>query len=196
LNIGLSVFDLMVKESLSDCKNLDYFVAIPSLTFGKANYYNGINVIKLDICNPGKEIEEYSEKFDFIIFSGVLEHLFCSDHIVLGNLHKLLSQDGLLFIAVPNACSFNNRVSLLMGRNIHWNKDDILGGTEFGGYGHIREYTKYELIDLVSPMFQIIKFFSINDYKIMKINFSHFNRLVPVSWAIDIGILVKKVGTK
>jgi len=49
LNIGLSVFDLMVKESLSDCKNLDYFVAIPSLTFGKANYYNGIHVIKLNI---------------------------------------------------------------------------------------------------------------------------------------------------
>ena len=36
LNIGLSVFDLIVKEKLSSFENLDYYVAIPSLNFGKA----------------------------------------------------------------------------------------------------------------------------------------------------------------
>ncbi|MGC8622156.1 MAG: class I SAM-dependent methyltransferase [Caldisphaera sp.] len=192
LNIGLSVFDLIVKEKLSSFENLDYYVAIPSLNFGKANDYDGINLIKLDICNFGQEILEYNEVFDLIIFSGVLEHLFCSDRIVFENLHKLLRKGGLMFLAVPNSTSFLNRLKLLIGRNVHWTKEDILGGTEFGGYGHIREYTKYELIDLVSPKFEIVKFLSINDYKVRGINFSYFNKLIPVSWAIDIGIILKK----
>lgn len=77
LNIGLSVFDLIVKESFQSIKNFEYYFAVPSLDFGKSSIYTGIKLIELDICNPKEMIEKYVVLFDFIIFSGVLEHLFC-----------------------------------------------------------------------------------------------------------------------
>lgn len=76
-----------------------------------------------------------------------------------------------MFLAVPNAASFINRLKLLLGKNIHWSKKDILGGTEFGGYGHIREYTKKEIEALVSSLFNVITFIPINDYIVKGINF-------------------------
>ncbi len=191
LNIGLSVFDLIVKESLYSTKDFDYSVAVPSLDFGKSIIYTGIKLIELDICKPGEMMEKYEGLFDFIIFSGVLEHLFCDDGMVLKNLQVLLKPKGRIFLAVPNAASFINRFRLALGKNIHWNKKDILGGTEFGGYGHIREYTKMEVADLVAPIFNIVKFIPINDYRIRGINFGRFNKLMPVSLSIDIGVLLE-----
>ena len=191
LNIGLSVLDLMVKERLLSTKDFDYSVAVPSLDFGKSTIYTGIKLIEFDICNPKKMMEKYEESFDFVIFSGVLEHLFCDDSKVLKHLQMLLKQDGRMFLAVPNAASFINRFKLTLGKNIHWSKKDIIGGTEFGGYGHIREYTKMEVAELVSPFFNIIRFIPINDYIIRRINFGRFNKLIPTSWSIDIGVLLE-----
>lgn len=192
LNIGLSVFDLMVKENLLSNKEFEYYVAVPSLNFGKSTVYDGIELLELDICNPSESMTKYMGTFDFIIFSGVLEHLFCDDNKVLHNLKILLKQNGVMFLAVPNATSFINRIKLLCGRNIHWKKQDILIGTEFGGYGHIREYTKLELSDLVSPIFDIIRFIPINDYRVKGVNFTYLNKLIPISWSIDIGVLLRK----
>lgn len=191
LNIGLSVFDLIVKESFQGSKDFDYSVAVPSLDFGKSINYKGIKLIELDICNPKGMIEKYKGLFDFIIFSGVMEHLFCDDSKVLENLHVLLKQNGRIFLAVPNAASFMNRLKLNLGKNIHWSKKDILGGTEFGGYGHIREYTKMEVAKLVAPIFNIIRYIPINDYLVKGINFGHFNKFIPTSWSIDIGVLLE-----
>ena len=191
LNIGLSVFDLIVKESLHGTKDFDYSVAVPSLDFGKSITYTGIKLIEIDICNPKENDKKYEGLFDFIIFSGVLEHLFCDDSKVLKHLQMLLKHNGRMFLAVPNAASFINRSKLTLGKNIHWSKKDILGGTEFGGYGHIREYTKIEVVELVAPLFNIIKFIPINDYIVKGINFGHFNKFIPTSWSIDIGVLLE-----
>lgn len=192
LNVGLSVFDLMVKEKLLSKKVFNYFVSVPSLSFGKSDIYEGIKLIELDICNPKEPVERYKEYFDFIVFSGVLEHLFCDDVKVLKNLQMLLRQNGSMFLTVPNAASFTNRVQLARGKNIHWSKHDIMIGTEFGGYGHIREYTKSELLDLLSPLFNIVEFVPINDYPLKGFNFGVFNKLIPTNFSIDIGVLVEK----
>ena len=191
LNIGLSVFDLIVKERLLSTKDFDYSVAVPSLDFGKSIIYTGIKLIELDICNSKETIKKYEGLFDFIIFSGVLEHLFCDDNKVLKNLQMLLKHHGRMLLAVPNAASFVNRYKLILGKNIHWSKENILGGTEFGGYGHIREYTKPEVSELVTPLFNIIRYIPINDYIAKGINFGHFNKLIPTSWSIDIGVLLE-----
>ena len=68
---------------------------------------------------------------------------------------------------------------------------EFLGGAEFGGYGHIREYTKIEVVELIAPLFNIIKFIPINDYILRGINFGRFNKLIPTSWSIDIGVLLE-----
>ncbi|MEM0135563.1 MAG: methyltransferase domain-containing protein [Thermoplasmatales archaeon] len=190
LNIGLSVFDLMILDSLNlGGKKIDYNVAVPNLKFGKANIYKNVKLISLDICHNVDEDSPFKGVFDFVIFSGVLEHLLCDDEAVLQVLHYILKKDGLLFLAVPNAASFVNRVKLLKGGNIHWTKSEILGGTEFGGYGHIREYTLKELKELGKEYLTPVKFYSINDYVIKGINLGHFNRIIPVSLSIDIGVL-------
>ena len=181
----------MVKEKLLVEKNFDYFVAVPSLNFGKSPIYKGIELLEFDICNPNQVTKNYESSFDFIIFSGVLEHLFCDDSKVLKILQILLKQNGRMFLVVPNAVSFINRVKLLLGKNIHWNKKDILGGTEYGGYGHIREYTKMEVAELVAPIFNIISFIPINDYYVRGVNFGRFNKLIPTTWSIDIGVLLE-----
>lgn len=185
------MFDLIVKESLLSIKDFDYFVAVPSLDFGKSTIYKGIELVELDVCNSKDLISSYVGSFDFIIFSGVLEHLLCDDSLVLKNLRMLLKPNGSVFFTVPNAANFINRVKLALGKNIHWSKTDIIGGTEFGGYGHIREYTKKELVELVTPIFDIIRFVPINDYCVRGVNFMYFNKLIPVSWSIDIGVLLR-----
>lgn len=103
----------------------------------------------------------------------------------------LLKRHGRMLLAVPNAASFVNRYKLILGKNIHWSKENILGGTEFGGYGHIREYTKPEVTELVMPLFNIIRYIPINDYIVKGINLGHFNKLITTSWSIDIGVLLE-----
>ena len=83
INIWVSEFDLITRESLPSTKDFAYSVAVPSLDFGKSIIYTGIILIKLDICNLKEMIKKYEGSFDFIIFSGVLEHLFCDDTKVL-----------------------------------------------------------------------------------------------------------------
>ena len=103
----------------------------------------------------------------------------------------LLKHNGRMFLAISNAASFVNRYKLTLGKNTPWSKKDILGGAEFGGYGHIREYTKIEVVELIAPLFNIIKFIPINDYIVKGINFGHFNKFIPTSWSIDNGVLLE-----
>jgi len=57
--------------------------------------------------------KEYENKFDFIVLSQVLEHIKL-DEFFLTNLIKLLKNDGIIVIAVPNFGSF---LSILQGKN-------------------------------------------------------------------------------
>lgn len=111
-----------------------------------------------------KEIpSETMEKFDLVIFTEVLEHIFASDKMVMANIFSMLVPGGTLCSSVPNIATFSNRIRLLMGRNVCWPKEDQIEGV-FGGHGHIREYTIKEAIDLMRD-FQIITVQGISGYR-------------------------------
>ena len=83
------------------------------------------------------------KKFNLIVFSEVIEHLFTAPELVLHLLKSILSDDGLIVCLTPNAAALHKRLSLLKGNNPY---EKI----RFDNYnpGHFREYTKDEMINI------------------------------------------------
>lgn len=73
-------------------------------------------VIHEDLLNAEK-IEENigNTRFEYIVFSNVLEHLY-DPYLVLKKYLKFLAQDGLVLISVPNVAVWTNRIKLLLGK--------------------------------------------------------------------------------
>lgn len=94
-----------------------------------------------DAQYPGKCSE--TEEHDLIIMAEVIEHLYTSPVLVLKCVARFLENGGYLIIQTPNACSFNKRVKMLMGKNPF--EQIRLSNTN---PGHFREYTIEELIDI------------------------------------------------
>lgn len=155
LNIGYSDFDPFLKEYF---KNSNIYYLIPEY---ENKYIKANNYIKGDICSNNFNL---NNKYDLIIFTEVLEHLFCDDNIVLQNIKKIITPKGILLISVPNALTLSHRLNALTGKNIYWDKKDIVNGV-YGGYGHIREYTVKEIKGLVSKYFRIRRIAGINGYR-------------------------------
>lgn len=89
-----------------------------------------------------------SNYFDFIILSEVLEHLIPSDipKLIL-ELKRVLKRNGWILITTPNITSLIKRTNTIRGKNpvvfdmeLHHN----------AVFGHIREYTMYELEKIVA----------------------------------------------
>ena len=155
--IGFSDVDLLIMNTLN-AKKISFI--IPE-EFGTYIKDDGKDYIFADIT---KEIpKELREKFDLVIFTEVLEHIFADDKIVMANIFELLKPGGTLCFSVPNIATFSNRIRLLVGRNVCWPKEKQVKGV-FGGYGHIREYTFREAIGLMKD-FQIITIQGISGYR-------------------------------
>ncbi|MBI5675435.1 MAG: methyltransferase domain-containing protein [Nitrospirae bacterium] len=84
-----------------------------------------------------------TEKHDLIIMAEVIEHLYTSPLLVLKCVAGFLRNGGYLIMQTPNACSFNKRVEMLMGKNPF--EQIRLSNTN---PGHFREYTIEELLDI------------------------------------------------
>lgn len=81
--------------------------------------------------------------FDLIVFSEVMEHLHIAPEFVLAFLGSLLADDGVLVCTTPNAADIAKRFRLACGRNPYerLRLDSV-------NPGHIREYTRQELIEI------------------------------------------------
>lgn len=84
------------------------------------------------------------EKYDIIVISEVIEHLYTSPRIVLAYLREILQHHGLILIQTPNAISLKKRFIMLKGKNPY----DLIRETRTNP-GHFREYTKKELLQLI-----------------------------------------------
>ncbi|MBI2283789.1 MAG: hypothetical protein HYU71_08790 [Bacteroidetes bacterium] len=119
-------------------------------TMGFANYHlfpesQTEKHIELDLneCEslPENAIEE---RFDLIVISETIEHLYTSPKIIFAFLAKLLTDNpgaGIL-VQTPNAVNIYKRIKMLLGRNPY-----ELIRTDRTNPGHFREYTMNELID-------------------------------------------------
>ncbi|WP_444895721.1 methyltransferase domain-containing protein [Microbulbifer sp. SSSA005] len=93
-------------------------------------------------------------KYDIIIFSEVVEHLYTSPGQVLGFLKTLLNKGGVIIIQTPNAVALHKRLKIIFGRNPY-----ELIRENHNNPGHFREYTKKELIFYLAELgFSLLKF--------------------------------------
>ena len=103
---------------------------VPHITF---NLLDASNVATWPKCGP----------FDLIVFSEVIEHLHVAPEYVLAFLGSLLTPSGVLVCTTPNAVGITKRIRMLAGRNPY----ELLRLYEINP-GHIREYTRDELVKI------------------------------------------------
>ena len=74
-----------------------------------------------------------SQKFDLIVSSEVIEHIFAPEHLII-KIKTLLTDDGQLIITTPNVLFWKNRLKMLFGKFQYEN-------TGLMDFGHIRFFT-------------------------------------------------------
>jgi SAM-dependent methyltransferase len=91
-------------------------------------------------CDLKNELIPYNdEAFDLVIFSEVLEHLDFHPLDLFQELSRVLKKDGKIIITTPNFKRLNNRIKLLLGREIL----EIIPGA------HYREFTLPDILHLL-----------------------------------------------
>ena len=180
-NIGISILDPFIKEILEEL-SASYFNLIPDSKFTKnlqnTNFAN-LNIKIFDVCSSSIPKLEDTQLFDIVLFYETMEHLLAPDELIMKNISNILKPQGILLGSVPNALNMEKRIAVILGKNVvHWPKKDIVSGV-FGGYGHIREYAKYEVKDLLINEFMNIKIYGYSPYgKYVR----HFTNLLPSSF--------------
>jgi SAM-dependent methyltransferase len=135
LDIGPSPLTKMIRKNFSfkvDTMGLEEY----SETDDYTHHHVDLNDVSIKPDN--------FEKYQFIVFGEVLEHLPTSPTVVLQFLNDCLSEKGVLILQTPNAVALNKRIKMMLGLNpfelIRINKNNP---------GHFREYTLNELIAYV-----------------------------------------------
>lgn len=96
------------------------------------------------------------EQFDAVIMCEVLEHLNFNPLPVIKEVNRVLKQDGLLYLTVPNAASAYNRRQLLEGKSFHNPIQDYFDQLDphinsIVGI-HWREYTTGEVREMLEKL--------------------------------------------
>jgi SAM-dependent methyltransferase len=116
---------------------------------------NNLNIKKCNIEQDMFPIKKST--MDIIILSEVFEHLGCNPLFTLKEIYRTLSSDGVFIITTPNLYSLKNIFLLFIGRGINNPYTEYIKLEQYGYMGHIREYSKYELTNLLQKMnFKII----------------------------------------
>ncbi|MCK4654833.1 MAG: methyltransferase domain-containing protein [Candidatus Cloacimonetes bacterium] len=154
------------------CKNLNHDKSAKILDIGRSDlsvlltkYYLSVTTLGLDLevdkgghreretinlkhivfdLNESKNVQKWTdEKFDLIVYSEVIEHIYEAPEFSLLFLNYLLNLGGFIIITTPNAASLYRRLKLLLGEN-------TISRIRFYNLNpaHYREYTKEELIQM------------------------------------------------
>lgn len=107
--------------------------------------HRGAEVIKLDL-----EHEEIPlrEKFDIVVATEVLEHLKDPEKAIL-QIKKMVKNDGVVLISLPNECTLYHRLKVLLGKGIN--------GTGFAPHYHLHFPTVEQDNEFVGRHFTIVQ---------------------------------------
>jgi methionine biosynthesis protein MetW len=106
---------------------------------------NGLKIVQADIEKP---LPFNDKSFDTILLLDVLEHLYNQAN-VLGEVNRVLRDDGSVLVAYPNHFDLRNRINILCGGGIvHWDHKKYANAKAWS-YGHIRLLLLKELLELL-----------------------------------------------
>ena len=89
--------------------------------------------IKAVYCDMDKEELPFNEDFDYIVALDVLEHLH-NPTKALNDFKKILKEDGLLMVSLPNDFNILNRIRFFLGKAIYHDP--------FWEHTHLHTFTK------------------------------------------------------
>lgn len=133
LDIGGGQYAMLCKKLWDDDATL---IDITDKNFSYMNQ-NGVKTIKTNLVNDNLN---FTEKFDVIFFSEVIEHIPIPGHIILEKLRNILRPGGYIICTTPNLFRLRNIIFLALGKNIF---DFFRYSDE--SMGHILEYSKEHL---------------------------------------------------
>jgi SAM-dependent methyltransferase len=122
-----------------------------------AEYFRnfGIPAHSVNLLNGGAS--DFDEQFDVVCMNEVIEHLAGNLLLAIGSVLRCVRDGGLLMVTTPNQRSFSGLASLLFHHSGLASKpyDGVKqqydrSSAAFGYFGHVREYTKAEVINLFS----------------------------------------------
>ena len=215
LDVGCG-FGLLSKELKKTYPKLDLY----GIEHAKEASQSSHKILKLLQCNIENmaliKSKLKTQKFDVIIFSDVLEHLY--DPVgIIKSYQSLLKQDGIIVVTVPNIANIFSRIALLFGF-FNYSETGVTDKThirffnkknlkELAEESHLKiVYQKYDSI-IVRWFVPLIKILIINnkgsgnilDSKLYKFYFKYlrpveelFSTLLPSLFAFRLGVSLKR----
>lgn len=152
LDIGTTPFTFFIKKFYSH-----YDISTIDLTdlMKERCKKNNIAFKKCDLTTDN--IPFVDNHFDVVIFTDVFEHLLCPPSKVLTIISRILKRDGILIFRTPNYAALLKRIKLLIGLNPQEPVEEQFKEGWVHGYGHVREYTMKECVDILRNNGFIIK---------------------------------------
>lgn len=144
----------------------------------------GHNLIKkygLDIKKCDIEKEKFpfeSNTFSTVLFLETFEHLPINPLFTLNEIVRVLKNNGILILSTPNLYSIGNIIRFLIGNSFNDAIKELEKINLLGHSGHIREYSKKEMLNLIKKMKLILIKHQFSDYGTKKDIVSRIKRLV------------------
>lgn len=151
-----------------------------ALNIAKKNGYKKTYLIDLD-----KEKISLNKKYDYIIFSDVLEHLK-NPEVLLKSIYKNLKKNGQIIISVPNIAFIYYRLHLLLG-NFEYKNAGVMDKT------HLKFFTFNSIKKLLlKNNYKIIKIQGINIVSKKLFFLKLLDKIFPKLFSLQILIKAKK----
>jgi SAM-dependent methyltransferase len=99
---------------------------------------HGVETVQWNLCDSA---QAFSQQFDVIFFSEVIEHLPVPGHLVLEKLRRALKPKGIVICSTPNFYRIRNLVYVALGLRIF----DYFHMSEDRSLGHVIEYSRDHL---------------------------------------------------
>ena len=98
--------------------------------------------VQTTLWNLCADEQPFEDRFDYVFFSEVIEHLPIPGHVVLERLRRALRPGGTLICSTPNLYRLRNIVFMALGKRIF---DHFRMPTDHG-LGHVLEYSREHLV--------------------------------------------------
>jgi 2-polyprenyl-3-methyl-5-hydroxy-6-metoxy-1,4-benzoquinol methylase len=215
LDVGCG-YGLLSKELKKTYPKLDLY----GIEHAKETSHSSQKILKLlqynieDIALIRRKLK--TQKFDIIIFSDVLEHLY--DPVgIIKSYQSLLKEDGIIVVTVPNIANIFNRIALLFGF-FNYSETGVMDKTHirFFNRKNLKQLAKESNLKIVSEKYDsiivrwfvpLIKIFISNnkgsgnilDSKLYQFYFKYlrpieelFSTLLPSLFAFRLGVNLKR----